>query len=88
MALRLSLFLLLALNFCGREDPRIAEAEAVADTVCDCTWLGCAVDAARPLIDRRGLEQEDYATLDDDLIARYHAAHDRAQACVQALIFE
>ncbi len=73
---------------CQSEDPRIAEAEAVAEQTCACNYLACALEAAAPLTDIRGLEQEDFATLPADLISRYSTAVMRTQACVQRNILE
>lgn len=84
----LALFTLALLNACESEDPRIAEAEAVAEATCACVYLACAVEAAAPLIDTRGLEQEDYANLPQDQISRYEAAYSETEACVRRWILE
>ncbi len=72
----------------GREDPRIAEAEAIAEATCACVYLACAMDASGQLLEGRGLEQEDYANLSEEQIARYGAAVEAARACVRAQILE
>lgn len=85
---RLTLPLLVLLAACRNEDPRIAAAEAVAEATCACSGLVCAVEAASPLLDARGLEQEDYENLPEDQIARFWAAYSRAEICVRALTLE
>jgi xanthine dehydrogenase iron-sulfur cluster and FAD-binding subunit A len=84
----LILSLLVLLVACRNQDPRIGAAETVAETACACTGLACAVAAAAPLLEVRGLEQEDYANLPADQIARFEAAVDRTEACMRALILE
>ncbi len=87
--MRLSLALaFLVLVECQLEDPRIEEAEAIADATCECVYLQCALDASEALNDGRGLEQEDYANLSDEEIARYTGAIERTWACVQRWILE
>lgn len=85
---RLTLLLFVLLAACRNDDPRIAAADSVAEATCACGGLACAVEAASPLLDARGLEQEDYANLPQDQIARFEAAYSRAEMCVRALIPE
>ena len=86
------LFLIAALCIlplaCRAEDPRIAEAEAIAEETCACVYLECALETAAPLLEQRGLEQEDYANLPPEHITRYQDAHDRAELCVRRWILE
>lgn len=73
---------------CAAEDPRIAAAEAVAEETCACGYLACAMEAAAPLLEERGLEQEDYANLPADLIARYETAYAETESCMRRWILE
>ena len=86
------LFLIVALCIlpiaCRAEDPRIAEAEAIAVDTCACVYLACAVETAAPLLEQRGLEQEDYANLPPEHISRYEAAYEETGDCVRRWILE
>lgn len=85
---RLTLISALFLAACWGEDPRIAEAERIADETCACNYLACAMETAAPLLETRGLEQEDYESLPDDLLERYADAVSRAELCMRRWILE
>ena len=73
---------------CRAEDPRIAEAEAIAEETCACGHLVCAFEAGGEFIESRGLEQVDYENLSQDEIDRFTAAYDAASLCIRRQILE
>ena len=77
--------LLAVLAACKSNNPRVSLAERVAEAACACETFACADEAAKPILEGRGLLLEDYETLPDAQIARYHRAYARVTTCRDAL---
>lgn len=78
------LVVLVGLTAC-REDPRIAGMEDLANQACACATAECAAPLTARILDSRGLEQEDYANLPANQLARYDTARSRGAACLAVL---